>query len=290
MRGKTVIVTGASMGIGAAISVALGQAGATVWAVARNRERLQIVAGRQSRINPIVADISVDSDRARLIEAAGRVDILVNNAGIASAGMIESMPAGTVRHMYELNVIGLIDLTQRVLSGMLKRRNGHICNIGSSVSYFSGPPLSIYASTKYAVEGFSDGLRREVLHRGVGVSLIQPGPVRTGFWDRAIRGDRPDVASVSGNGVPAEWVAKAVVRAIRYDRIPGYRHVAVPRPLGLGRVLDIPGVAAAADFAARFRSKPMDAVMIPYADAMNEDAEVIPINEARTENEAKDQD
>ena len=130
--------------------------------------------------------------------------------------------------------------------------------------------------------GFTDGLRREVLHRGIGVSLIQPGPVKTGFWDRATKGDRLDVPDLTGYGVPAEWVARAVTRAIRFDRSPGYRHVAVPRPVGLGRLIDVPGVALIFDTASRFRSKPMDTAMIPYEDD-GPHAEVIPLEGARTE-------
>jgi len=228
------------MGIGAATAVSLAKKGVTVWAVARNAERLEKLAAEHSRIKTVVADVTLDEDRARLIAATGPVDILVNNAGLGTFGMVEHMGQADVRHLFEVNVLGLIDLTQRVLPEMLERSSGHICNIGSSISYISGPPLTVYGATKFAVHGFSDGLRREVWHRGVGVSLIQPGPVSTGFWDRAISGDRLEVPDKSGAGVPAQWVANAIVKAIRYDNIPGYATVAVPRPLGLGRLLDLP--------------------------------------------------
>ena len=277
LNNRTAIVTGASTGIGASTALALASKGVTVWAVARNRERLEAVAERSSGIHPIVADMTIEEDRARLIDAVGQIDILVNNAGIAVMGLVEFTPADQWRHMFELNVMGLIDLTQKVLPEMLQRGSGHICNVGSSISYLAVPPLTLYASTKYAVEGFTDGLRREVLHRGVGVSLIQPGPVKTAFWGRAATGDSLDATESTGSGIPPEWVANAIVKAIRYDRAPGYRHVAVPRPLGFGRLLTYPGVGTAIDVANRFRTKPMDIMQIPR-DAEKPDAEVIPID------------
>jgi short-subunit dehydrogenase len=280
LNDRTAIVTGASTGIGAATSLALARRGAVVWAVARNRDRLEKVAQHHTRIHPIVADLTIDADRARLVEAVGRVDILINNAGVARLGLVEFSDLEETRHMFELNVLSMIDLTQRVLPGMLARRSGHICNIGSSVSYLSAPPLTIYSATKYAVEGFNDGLRREVLHRGVGVSLIQPGPVKTAFWGRASIGDSVNATESTGTGIPPEWVANAIVKAIRFDRAPGYRHVAVPRPLGLGRLIEIPGIAALIDLANRFRTRPMDVVTEASNDHDRQEADVIPITDA----------
>jgi short-subunit dehydrogenase len=257
LKGRTAIVTGASMGIGAATALQLADAGATVWAIARNRERLEQVIGKRSSIHPLVGDLTTQDDRSRLLRAVvGDVDILVNNAGVATSRSIASTSMDDVRHMYELNVLALIELTKGVLPRMLERGTGHICNVGSSASYYAGPPLSIYASTKFAVQGFTDGLRREVTEHGIRVSLLQPGPVRTGFWDRAASGDRPDVDSTSGAGLSAEHVAMAIVRAIRRDRLPGYRTVAVPRALGLGRALDLPGLGLAVDMIASRVDRP----------------------------------
>ncbi len=249
------------MGIGRATALILARRGVTVWAVARTEERLEALAAQHERIRPLIGDVSLDDDRARVMDIAGDVDILVNNAGIGSFGMVETMPGEEVRRLFEINVMGLIDLTQRALPAMLRRGRGHVCNVGSTISYLPGPPLSVYAATKFAVEGFSDGLRREVFSRGVGVSLIQPGPVRTAFWDRASAGDRADVRDSGGFGVPAQWVAKAIMRAIRFDRVPGYATVAVPRVLGLGRVLDTPGISFGVDlFAAMARRAPLPMV------------------------------
>lgn len=252
LKGRTAIVTGASMGIGAETAKALADRGAKVWAVARSENRLTDVAKHSDSIHPLVADLCVEEDRARVAEVCGDVDILVNNAGLGTFGLVESMPAEEVRHLFELNVMALIDMSQRVLPSMLARGRGHICNVGSSISYVASPPLTVYAATKFAVAGFTDGLRREVGNRGVKVSLIQPGPVKTAFWDRAAAGDRPDASADAGAGVPPTWISSAIVRAIRCDRIPGYATVAVPRPLGLGRVMDLPGVSLGVDLMAGF--------------------------------------
>jgi short-subunit dehydrogenase len=273
---RTAIVTGASMGIGAATALSLAQRGVTVYAAARSADKLEVLASRSPRIIPVVADVTIEEDRARLVSEAGDTDILVNNAGLASYGLLESISPDAIRHMFELNVMALIDLSQRVLPAMLLRGSGHICNVGSSISHVAAPPMTIYAATKFAVEGFSDGLRREVINRGVGVSLIQPGPVKTAFWDRAATGDRPDVDQESGFGIPAQWVANAIVKAIRFDRVPGFATIAVPRAVGLGRILDIPGISYALDWGQALAQKaPMAGVS---KSDTREDADVIPMH------------
>lgn len=267
---RAAIVTGASMGVGASVTRELAQRGARVFAFARSEDKLQKLAEENPRIIPVVGDVTVAEDRARLLETAGEVDILINNAGLASFGNVAEQAPAEIQHMFDVNVLALIDMTQRVLPGMLHRKNGHICNVGSVISHVATPQMTVYASTKFAVEGFSDGLRRELAGTGVNVSLIQPGPVATAFWDRGARGDRPDVAE-GGNGIPAQWVSNAIVRAIRFDRVPGYATVGVPRALGVARVLDVPGVSYALDLVA-------GVIQLPGTKSERKDAPVIPLH------------
>lgn len=242
------MVTGASSGIGRDAAVRLARRGAHVWAVARNGDRLAALAEECDGITPFVADVSVDGQRAALVEAVGDIDVLVNNAGLGWSGVIADMPAGEVRRLFEINVIGLIDLTQRVLPGMLARRHGHIANIGSVAGWISAPPLSVYSATKFAVAGFSEGLRRELLGKGVSVGLIAPGPIATEFFARSEGMTDGKGAAMNSSGAPPVSIAgRAVVRSIRMAGIPGWDTIAVPRVAGLSRLGAVPGLARLVD-------------------------------------------
>ena len=252
IRGRTAIVTGASSGIGRSTALLLARRGATVVAGGRNADRLAEVAAASDRIVPVVGDVRSADDRAALVDAAlgvaGTVDILVNNAGLGWTGRIGSMPEAEVRAVFETNVLALIDLTQRVLPVMGEQRRGHVSNIGSVVGFVAGPPLSVYAASKWAVQGFSDGLRREHLGTGITVTCVNPGPTGSRFLTRAMAADAHEVPSVP-SGVPPWLVAFAVERGIRFGRLPGFGHITVPRLLGLLRLAEVPGVRAALDVA-----------------------------------------
>jgi short-subunit dehydrogenase len=251
VRRSAVVVTGASAGIGRAVAVRLARKGALVWAVARSEGALEELAGAEPNVVPFVADLASDADRAALVEAVGRVDVLVNNAGIGISGLVEGTPAEQVRHLFEVNVLGLIDLTQRVLPGMIERRHGHIVNMASAASWASTPPITVYSASKFAVLGFSQGLRRELRGRRVTVASIHPGPVATAFATRAFTGDRltEQFDAYSMVGIPAAMVARAVERSIRLAGVPGYGEITVPRALGVVRLAQLPVVNSLLDVA-----------------------------------------
>lgn len=243
------MVTGASSGIGRATARLLAQRGAHVVAVARSGDALAALAASQAGITPMVADLVDEDQRAALIDSAGPLDALVNNAGIGWIGRVEDMEEADVRQLFELNVLALIDLTRRVLPGMLERRRGVIVNVASAASWVSIPPLTVYSSTKFAVQGFSDGLRRELVGRGVKVATINPGPVDTRFAARALIENRPtdEMDEHKMPGVPVAWAARAVVRAIERRRLPGYATIAVPRAMGVARLGALPGLRYTTD-------------------------------------------
>ena len=252
IAGRTAIVTGASSGIGRSTALLLARRGATVVAGGRNEERLREVASGSERIIPVVGDVRMVADREALVQTAlnvsGSVDILVNNAGIGWTGRIDTMPEADVRAVFETNVLALIDLTQRVLPLMAEQRRGHVSNVASVVGFVAGPPLSVYAASKWAVQGFSDGLRREHLGTGITVSCINPGPTGSRFLTRAMAADAHEVPSVPA-GVPPWLVAFAVERGIRFGRLPGFGQITVPRALGVLRLAEVPGVRAVLDLA-----------------------------------------
>ena len=249
LRDLSVVVTGASSGIGRAAAVLLAGKGARVWAVARSEGPLHELAAGHPGITPVVADVAVDEDRAAVVEQAGAVDVLVNNAGIGWLGRVEDMPPEQVRKLFDINVLGLVDLTQRMLPGMLERGRGHVVNVASVASWVAVPPLTVYSATKFAVQGFSEGLRREVAGRGVAVTTVNPGPVATRFGHRA-RSEDPLTERMGEGlmpGVPVSLAARAVVRAIRMGGAPGYATISVPRVVGLARLAALPGARLVVD-------------------------------------------
>jgi short-subunit dehydrogenase len=247
-----VLVTGASTGIGRVTALRLARKGARVWAAARDEQRLKALATEHHNIVPVAADVSDHADRAALIQQCEPVDVLVNNAGLGWKGLVEAMRPAKVRELFEVNVLALIDLTQRVLPGMLARGRGHIVNVGSIAGYVSAPGETVYCATKFAVQGFTDGLRREVAGRGVNVTLIAPGPIKTEFMARIRTGQPADEPGALDYGLSPEAVAKAVVRALT-RRAPGYTTITVPRIGGFSRLGAVPGLARATDLATRGR-------------------------------------
>lgn len=253
LQGCTAVVTGASTGIGRVTAIALAQRGARVWAAARDLGRLEQLAAEQTGITPHRADVSVDADRTALVAAAGEIDLLVNNAGIGHYGLVESMTPEQVRALWETNVIGLIDLSQRVLPGMLARRRGHIVNVGSIAGFVAAPTETVYCATKHAVLAFTEGLRRELAGRGVDVTLIAPGVIKTEFKARARTGKPADVPGALDSGSSPDLVAKAIIRVVTAPHVPGRDVVTVPRYAGWSRLGALPGLAKATDRATRRR-------------------------------------
>jgi short-subunit dehydrogenase len=255
LDGTRVIVTGASTGIGRVTALRLARRGALVWAAARDERRLESLAAEHPAITAVPADVSTDADRAALVKRCEPVDVLVNNAGVGWKGVVETMPHEKVRQLFDVNVLALIDLTQRVLPGMLERRRGHIVNVGSIAGYVAAPGETVYCATKFAVQGFTDGLRREVARRGVQVTLIAPGPIKTEFMARIRTGEPATEPGALDYGLPPESVAKAIERALTRKRVPGYRTITVPRIGGFSRLGSAPVMTHATDLATRGRAR-----------------------------------
>ena len=260
LDGTRVIVTGASTGIGRVTALRLARRGARIFAAARDERRLEALAAEHPEIVAAPCDVADEADRATLVKQSEPVDVLVNNAGLGWKGMVEDMPPDKVRQLFDVNVLALIDLTQRVLPGMLERGRGHVVNVGSIAGYVSAPGETVYCATKFAVQGFTDGLRREVVRRGVDVTLIAPGPIKTEFMARIRTGEPAGQPGALDYGLPPESVAKAIERALTRTRVPGYRTITVPRIGGFSRLGAAPGLARATDLATRGRvRKAMDA-------------------------------
>jgi NADP-dependent 3-hydroxy acid dehydrogenase YdfG len=235
-----------------------------VVAAARNVDRLQELADEVPGVEPRRCDVTSSADRAALIDGVlarhGRVDALVNNAGIGFEGLVEEMESGDIERLVDTNITAVLDLTRLVLPGMLERGGGHIVMTSSSAAWVSFPPLTVYAATKYAVDGFIEGLRREVWTRGIVVSSVNPGPVRTEWLARSQgyepSDDDPNVEPVPG-GVSPEWVAAAIERCLRR---PYQRTVGVPRIVGLARLLAVQPLRTVADVVFGLQAKQLAGV------------------------------
>ncbi len=181
MSGRTVLVTGASSGIGEATARAFGRAGDRVVLVARRAERLQQLAAELPDCLVVPADLTRRDDIARIVEAAmaryGTIDVLVNNAGLGRYDWLERLPEEEIRAQVEVNLVAPILLTRAVLPVMQAQGRGVIINVGSVAGKIATPTMTIYNASKFGLEGFSEALRREVQPQGIHVCLVTPGPV-----------------------------------------------------------------------------------------------------------------
>ena len=180
---QSVLITGASSGIGRATALRLLRGGWSVHAAARRVEAMEDLRERGAVVHAL--DITDPGSRQALSDAVadhvGGLDALVNNAGYGDVGPMETMPLDAARAMFEVNVFGLMGLTQTLLPAMRKRGRGRIVNISSIAGRFVTPGAGWYGASKFAVEAISDALRLECQSLGVQVVLIEPGLIRTGF-------------------------------------------------------------------------------------------------------------
>jgi NAD(P)-dependent dehydrogenase (short-subunit alcohol dehydrogenase family) len=224
-QGKVAVVTGAASGIGSAIAKALLAGGYRVFGASRKASQ----AGPQG-VTMLVCDVTDDGSVAQMIaqvmKQAGRIDLLVNNAGGALIGAAEESSIGQAQALFDLNVFGVIRVTNEVLPIMRRQRAGRIINISSVVGFLPSPFAALYAATKHAVEGYSESLDHEVRPFGVRVLLVEPAFTRTSLDHNAARPDRAisfyedaraSMTSVWNSalqaGDPPEVVAAAVVAA-----------------------------------------------------------------------------
>jgi NAD(P)-dependent dehydrogenase (short-subunit alcohol dehydrogenase family) len=247
---RVVLVTGASSGIGRETALHFARLGDTVVGVARHEPALREVADEHTGIHQEVVDVTDAAARVDLVDRVlrqfGRVDVLVNNAGVGPLGYLHELTADDVERVYDTNVVAVADLTRLVLPDMLRRSDGAVIMLSSVAAWASVPPMTAYASSKFAVDGLVEGLRRETWGTGVLVHSINPGPIATDYLARAAnRSPQPgDPPRSSAPGFPASWFAEAVVDAAGARR-PVTR--SVPRVAGVVRLAQVPPVGAVLD-------------------------------------------
>ncbi|MDO9119986.1 MAG: SDR family oxidoreductase [Nitrospira sp.] len=245
-NGKTVVITGASTGIGAACAWHLDRLGFTVFAGVRRIEDGEPLKAQGSvRLQPILLDVtdagSIEQARRQIAGQVGPRGLagLVNNAGIAVVGPLEAVPIADLRRQFEVNVIGQVAVTQAFLP-LLRNGRGRIINMGSIAGRAAMPVMGPYSASKFALEALTDALRLEVQQWGIQVSIVEPGAIATPIWTKSgvkaeeleavtseelkalyagvIAGVRARVAEASARAIPPDAVSNAVVHALTASR------------------------------------------------------------------------
>ncbi|WP_460738245.1 oxidoreductase [Microbacterium neimengense] len=191
MARRVAVVTGASGGIGQASAHALRQAGFIVVGTSRNGDSDAAADDRGLARLDVADDRSVEALVADVIAKFGRIDVLVNNAGAGLAGAAEEASIAQVQQTIDINLTGVIRMTNAVLPHMRDAGRGRIVNISSVLGVIPAPFMSLYAATKFAVEGYSESLDHEVRTNGIRVCLVEPGYTKTGFEANTRWGDTP---------------------------------------------------------------------------------------------------
>jgi NAD(P)-dependent dehydrogenase (short-subunit alcohol dehydrogenase family) len=184
-----IVVTGASTGIGRACALRFAALGYRTFAGVRKMADGEALAGASAgKIEPVLLDVTCSESIAGALSAVGDQPLagLVNNAGIATLGPLELLSIDAFRKQFEVNVIGLVAVTQAFLP-LLRRGRGRIVNIGSIAGRSALPGSGAYDSSKFAVEALTDVLRMELHAWGISVSLIEAGAVATPIWEKTLR-------------------------------------------------------------------------------------------------------
>jgi len=228
LRGKVVLITGASSGFGEDAALLFAKEGCKVILAARRIDRLQNLAARiqneGGEAMAIPVDIADPAEVRNLIESAidlyGQIDILFNNAGIGKVEWFENHSAQRdIAMLIQVNLTSLMQVTHEALPHMLQRGEGHIINMVSVAGLIATPLISSYAASKFGARAFTDALRREVAPLGIKVSGIYPGPAATEFGQHV--GKNAAYKQVRGwmkIHMRSEYVARRVVDVAKHPR------------------------------------------------------------------------
>ncbi len=222
ISGNTILITGASGGIGGAIARQLARRGASLILVNRDAERLDAFAAELrtsgGTILPLVGDLAVPGEPARLVQAAlaqaGSIDILINCAGVQNFGFFADESASDTATLFNVNTIAPIAMVNAVLPHMLEKGKGQIVNLGSIFGSIGFPCFASYSASKFALRGFSEALRRELAGSGIGVTYVAPRFTKTAF-NRSVVTRMANALKM--NQDEPESVAASVVAMIERD-------------------------------------------------------------------------
>ncbi|MFN5897011.1 MAG: SDR family NAD(P)-dependent oxidoreductase [Planctomyces sp.] len=228
LAGRTAFLTGAAAGIGRALARALAAAGCHLFLVDRDADGLRRLqdelSGSGVTVRSVVCDladaVSVDRVVMRALEQTGGIDLLINNAGVCCYGPTDQMTQAQWDWQMSINLLSPIRITQALLPHLLLREDPHIVNMCSISGLVAGGRLAAYHTSKFGLVGYTEALRAEYGRRGVGVTAICPGPVRTNLYDsgQSLRDGTRVPLPPAWLCATAEQVAAATVRGILGDR------------------------------------------------------------------------
>lgn len=235
-KNKVVLITGASSGIGKESAIEFAKLGANIILVSRSMDKLEQVANELKKFNVITLICQCDvSDKNQVkemskivLEKFNSVDVLVNNAGFAIYGSVSELSIDEIESQMETNYFGMIYCIKNFLPSMLEKKSGHIVNVASVAASFGLPGISSYCASKFAMLGFSEGLKHELKNSGVGITVVSPIMVRTNFFEHPSFQKMPKFSPTS---LSSKTVAKAILKASNSPRleiiVPSVARIAV---------------------------------------------------------------
>ncbi|RMW38723.1 MAG: SDR family oxidoreductase [Nitrosopumilus sp.] len=223
-KNKTVLITGASSGIGKQTAIEFAKLGANLILVARRKEKLDELANELEKFNVTTfvcqCDVSeksqVEEMSKAVLEKFDSIDVLVNNAGFAIYGSVKDLSVDEIESQMETNYFGMMYCIKNFLPSMLEKKSGHIVNVASVAASFGLPGIASYCASKFAMLGFSEGLKHELHGTGVGITVVSPIMVRTDFFDHPSFEKMPQYSPTS---LSSKTVAKAILKAANSPRL-----------------------------------------------------------------------
>ena len=236
LKDKIVVITGTSSGIGKAAAIEFAKRGAKLAIVSRRKEKLEELQKSLEQFSTEVlvcpCDVSDKEDVKKMSDAVlekfGKIDILVNNAGFAIYGMVTNLTIEQIESQMQTNYFGMMYCTKNFLPILQQQNSGHIVNVASVAASFGLPGIAPYCASKFAMLGFSEGLKHELKGTNIGVTVVSPIMVRTNFFDHESFAKMPKYSPTS---LDPKTVASAIIRASESSRleiiVPGIVRIGV---------------------------------------------------------------
>ena len=245
---QVALITGSSSGIGYETSLTLARNGFCTYAGVRNTKNSDIlekkIAKEKLDLNILQLDVndksSIDNAINRIKTEEKRIDVLINNAGYGLVGFFEELGLDEIRKQFETNFFGVLNVTKKVIPIMREQNRGTIINLSSGAGQVGFPGISAYVSTKFAIEGFSESLMYELFPFGIRVIIIEPGVIKTNFFNNCIVSDKSskkgslysnslkkiqnNIELMQEHATPPVEVAKVILQALKTDE-PKQRYV-----------------------------------------------------------------